>query len=80
MTLTNTSAPGFPAIETWGNFTANKRELVFPELRLEQGIAERNWRFTEDVCLPPRVALADSFRMNHAIFSELAMAQEDALS
>lgn len=72
MTLTNTSASGFPALERRGNFTATKKELVFPDLRLKQAPLERNWRFTEDVCLAPYVTLKDPLSLEDEVVGGMA--------
>lgn len=55
-TAHNTSAL-YP-VRANGTFTVSPRDLSFPELHLAQGNKDE-WRFTEHVCLPPRITLRD---------------------
>jgi hypothetical protein len=71
VTFTNTTAPGFPAIVQSGVFAPNAKDLRFPSLGYS-GPQDREWRFTEHVCLPPHVSLKGSNRVEDAIHGQTA--------
>jgi hypothetical protein len=71
VTFTNTTAPGFPAIVQSGVFAPSAKDLRFPSLGYS-GPQDREWRFTEHVCLPPHVSLKGSNRVEDAIHGQTA--------
>ncbi|CCX29672.1 Protein of unknown function [Pyronema omphalodes CBS 100304] len=70
VTFTNNTAPGFRAETRLGGFSSGNTGLKFPELDLEQG-NKGPWRYTDNVCLPPRLFMRGRNRMEYAIFGEL---------
>lgn len=72
MTFTNTSAPGFPPIVKSGLFNPDKKKMTFPDLELEQSDSDE-WRFTDHVCLPPRLGMKVKYHVENAIHGEFAL-------
>lgn len=70
MTFTNTTAPGFPPITKKGSFSPRPLSFMVPELGLEQSGME--WRFTDHVCLPPRVLMRGKYHMEVSIYGGAA--------
>jgi len=72
MTFTNTSAPGFPAVVKSGPLDPSKTKMAFPEFRLEQSDSDE-WRFTDHICLPPRVGMHIKYHLENAIHGGFAL-------
>lgn len=71
MTFTNTTAPGHPPTKRSGGFAPHPMGLSFPSLQLEQS-QSREWRFTDHVCLPPRVRLRGKYHVNDDVYGDLS--------
>ncbi|KAF8251409.1 hypothetical protein K440DRAFT_637942 [Wilcoxina mikolae CBS 423.85] len=71
MTFTNTTAPGHPPTKSSGGFAPHTMGLSFPRLRLEQS-QSREWRFTDHVCLPPRVRLRGKYHVSDDVYGDLS--------
>ncbi|KAI5796614.1 hypothetical protein EDC01DRAFT_47659 [Geopyxis carbonaria] len=72
ITFANTSAPGFPVNKRSGNFSSSPSGLFMSGLRLEQSDDNLIWRFTDHVCLPPRVRLKQKYHFNDDIYGSIA--------
>lgn len=72
ITFANNTAPGHPPTTKSGNIDFGRRSLDFPQLRLSQVYAGRNWRYTDNVCLPPQVRLKDPFLIQEEVRGEYA--------
>jgi hypothetical protein len=71
-TFTNTSTPGFPPVTTGGSIDFALRGLAYPQLHLRTVLEDRDWRFTDRVCLPPQVRLKDPFLVEEEVRGEFA--------
>lgn len=69
-TYTNTSRPS--SSQTKGSFGVPTHNLTFPDLRLDQTHTSDSWRFTDHLCLPPRILLGAPDRDSSDVSGEMS--------
>lgn len=55
-----------------GPFSVATRNLTFPDLRLDQSHTSNAWRFTDHLCLPPRIELGAPDATHSDIWGEMS--------
>lgn len=69
-TYTNTSRPS--SSQTKGTFGFPTHNLTFPDLQLDQLQTSESWRFTDHLCLPPRISLGSPDAGSSDIWGEMS--------